>query len=421
MTNATAEDRAAPLPAGTQAPDFELPSTPDQTVSLAEFRGRPVILVFYPEDWSPVCSDQLALYQQLLPEFQKFDAELARASRSTGSGAISRSRRIGTCTSRCSPTSSPRARSLGAYQVYRAEDGTSERALFVIDRRRHRALELRLSGRRQPRRRRDPARARGPRDGGRRHEHDPVGGGADPAGQRGARPHPGPGGRAGDARRVRRLRVSVLRRRVSDHQGRCRRGWATGSDSCSATSRSRLRIRTPSRRRRPPRPRPRRARSGRCTTSSTRISSASSDRPASYAEQLGLDGHGSTRSWREHAHAERVREDFMSGVRSGVNGTPTFYINGARHDGATSSRPCSTRSNAPQRESDVALPLEPPERERAPDRREVVRAETMRERDREGGRLVDADGDETGGQARLRRSDTARHRDEARRVRSPPC
>jgi protein-disulfide isomerase len=35
----------------------------------------------------------------------------------------------------------------------------------------------------------------------------------------------------------------------------------------------------------------------------------------------------------EHVHAERVREDFMSGVRSGVNGTPTFYINGARHDG----------------------------------------------------------------------------------------
>jgi peroxiredoxin len=56
-------ERAAPLPPGAEAPDFELPSTPDQTVSLAEFRGQPVILAFYPEDWSPVCSDQLALYQ----------------------------------------------------------------------------------------------------------------------------------------------------------------------------------------------------------------------------------------------------------------------------------------------------------------------------------------------------------------------
>jgi peroxiredoxin len=71
---------SAPLPAGTEAPEFDLPSTPDQTVSLAEFRGRPLILAFYPEDWSPVCSDQLALYQELLPEFQRFDAALVGIS-----------------------------------------------------------------------------------------------------------------------------------------------------------------------------------------------------------------------------------------------------------------------------------------------------------------------------------------------------
>lgn len=65
-----------PLPAGTPAPDFSLPSTPDQTVSLSEFRGRPVILAFYPADWSPVCGDELALFQQLLPVFQQYDAEL---------------------------------------------------------------------------------------------------------------------------------------------------------------------------------------------------------------------------------------------------------------------------------------------------------------------------------------------------------
>jgi peroxiredoxin len=71
---------ATPLPAGSKAPDFELRSTPDQTVSLGELRGRPVILAFYPEDWSPVCSDQLALYQELLPEFQRFGAELVGIS-----------------------------------------------------------------------------------------------------------------------------------------------------------------------------------------------------------------------------------------------------------------------------------------------------------------------------------------------------
>jgi protein-disulfide isomerase len=52
-----------------------------------------------------------------------------------------------------------------------------------------------------------------------------------------------------------------------------------------------------------------------------------------YAEQLGLDVGSFDEDSAAHVHAERVREDFMSGVRSGVNGTPTFYINGARHDG----------------------------------------------------------------------------------------
>lgn len=51
-----------------------------------------------------------------------------------------------------------------------------------------------------------------------------------------------------------------------------------------------------------------------------------------YAEQLGLDVARFDNDLAGHAHADRVREDFMSGVRSGVNGTPTFYINGKRHD-----------------------------------------------------------------------------------------
>src|ERR1700755_3370374 len=64
------------LKAGTVAPEFTLPSTPDQKVSLAELRGRPVVLVFYPADWSPVCSDQLSLYNELRPEFSEFEAPL---------------------------------------------------------------------------------------------------------------------------------------------------------------------------------------------------------------------------------------------------------------------------------------------------------------------------------------------------------
>ena len=51
-----------------------------------------------------------------------------------------------------------------------------------------------------------------------------------------------------------------------------------------------------------------------------------------YAERLALDVERFDKELAEHVHAARVREDFMSGVRSGVNGTPTFYINGTRHD-----------------------------------------------------------------------------------------
>jgi protein-disulfide isomerase len=54
----------------------------------------------------------------------------------------------------------------------------------------------------------------------------------------------------------------------------------------------------------------------------------------SYAEELELDVRTFDRELADHVHADRVREDFMSGVRSGVNGTPTFYVNGARHDGS---------------------------------------------------------------------------------------
>jgi peroxiredoxin len=66
----------APFKAGTNAPDFTLLSTPDQAVSLHEFQGRPVILAFYPADWSPVCGDQMSLYNEILPEFKRFNAQL---------------------------------------------------------------------------------------------------------------------------------------------------------------------------------------------------------------------------------------------------------------------------------------------------------------------------------------------------------
>jgi peroxiredoxin len=128
----TEQHTSTPLPAGTKAPDFSLHSTPDQAVSLKDFRGQPVILAFYPEDWSPVCSDQLALYQELLPDFRRFDAELVGIS---VDGiwchlAFAKDRNL---QFPLLADFEPKGEVSRAYQAYRASDGTSERALFVID------------------------------------------------------------------------------------------------------------------------------------------------------------------------------------------------------------------------------------------------------------------------------------------------
>jgi len=71
MTAEQVESRNAEtiLPAGTQAPQFTLASTPGKSYSLSDFKGKPVVLAFYPADWSPVCGDQVALYNEMLDEF----------------------------------------------------------------------------------------------------------------------------------------------------------------------------------------------------------------------------------------------------------------------------------------------------------------------------------------------------------------
>ena len=132
MAGSSSATHATPLPPGTAAPDFELPSTPDQKVSLTEFRGRPEILAIYPEDWSPVCSDQMALYQEVLPEFRRFGAELLGIS---VDGiwchlAFAKDRNLHFP---LLADFEPKGDVARAYDVYRAKDGTSERALYVID------------------------------------------------------------------------------------------------------------------------------------------------------------------------------------------------------------------------------------------------------------------------------------------------
>jgi hypothetical protein len=89
------------------APDFRLPSTPDQFVSLREFRGSPVILAFYPADWSLVCGDQMGLYNEVLPEFRRFTQHCS-ASRSMALGATWPLPTTASYSSCCLPTLSPK-------------------------------------------------------------------------------------------------------------------------------------------------------------------------------------------------------------------------------------------------------------------------------------------------------------------------
>ena len=120
------------LSAGSVAPPFSLCVTPNQSLSLRELLGRPVILAFYPADWSPVCGDQMALYNEVLPEFSSYGAALVGISVDSVwcHAAFAAARNLHF------PLASdlePKGHIARLYRAYRDGDGTCERALFVID------------------------------------------------------------------------------------------------------------------------------------------------------------------------------------------------------------------------------------------------------------------------------------------------
>src|SRR2546423_1338548 len=127
-------DRSADaiLPAGTRAPDFSLKSTADKSYSLADFKGRPVVLAFYPAGWGPVCGDQMALYNEMLEEFATYSAQMLGISVDGEwcHQAFAEDRRIHF------PLLSdfePKGEVSRRYGAYDTKSGTSQRALFVID------------------------------------------------------------------------------------------------------------------------------------------------------------------------------------------------------------------------------------------------------------------------------------------------
>lgn len=120
------------LPPGRAAPDFSLRVTPDQSLSLRELRGRRVVLAFYPADWSPVCGDEVTLFNQVLPEFRARGAEVVGISVDGVwcHRAFARDRQL---KFPLLADFEPKGAVARAYGVYRDGEGVAERALFVID------------------------------------------------------------------------------------------------------------------------------------------------------------------------------------------------------------------------------------------------------------------------------------------------
>jgi len=120
------------LSAGTPAPDFTLPRSADAKLRLADSRGHPVILAFYPADWSPVCGDELALFNEVLPEFQRYRAELLGVS-VDGIWCHKAYREARHFDFHLLADFEPKGAVSRAYGAYDAQNGFSERALFVLD------------------------------------------------------------------------------------------------------------------------------------------------------------------------------------------------------------------------------------------------------------------------------------------------
>ncbi len=120
------------LEVGTKSPDFSLFATPDQRIELNQLKGKRVILAFYPADWSPVCSDQMSLYNETLKYFQKQNAELIGISVDSKWShlAFSQDRKLHFP---LLADFEPKGSVAKMYGVYDEDEGECKRALYVLD------------------------------------------------------------------------------------------------------------------------------------------------------------------------------------------------------------------------------------------------------------------------------------------------
>jgi peroxiredoxin len=131
--NFSSRHRQSLLAPASIAPDFTLPSTLDNPIHLTDLKGKPTILVFYPGDFTPVCGDQLTLYNEVLPLFEGFDAQILGISVDNLQShvAFSADRKLDFP---LLADADPLGEVARKYGVFDEESQTCERALFVIDR-----------------------------------------------------------------------------------------------------------------------------------------------------------------------------------------------------------------------------------------------------------------------------------------------
>ena len=117
---------------GEQAPDFTLRNQDGEKVSLSDFAGRKVLLVFYPGDFSPVCGDQLSIYQEVKPEIEEKGVELVGVSVDSFFAHKAFQEKLGIDTVLLSDFE-PKGEVARAYDSYVEKMGFANRTLVLVD------------------------------------------------------------------------------------------------------------------------------------------------------------------------------------------------------------------------------------------------------------------------------------------------
>ncbi|HEX6781443.1 MAG TPA: redoxin domain-containing protein [Solirubrobacterales bacterium] len=117
---------------GDSAPDFTLRDQDGEKISLSDFRGRKVLLIFYPGDFSPVCGDQLSIYQEVKPEIEAKGVEMIGVSVDSFFAHKAFQEKLGIDT-RLLSDFEPKGEVARAYGSYVEKMGFANRTLVLVD------------------------------------------------------------------------------------------------------------------------------------------------------------------------------------------------------------------------------------------------------------------------------------------------